>query len=128
MIIMIKIGLIGIAAVFLALMLRKEKGEFALLIVVVAAALIFGYALARVRVITDFLDQLAGNLPIGKNYLTALLKMLGITYIADFAASVCREAGYGSVGSQMELFAKLSIMALSIPELTYLIQVIEQFL
>lgn len=125
---MVKIGLIGIAAVFLALVLRKEKGEFALLIVVVAAALIFGYALARVRVITDFLDQLVENLPIGKNYLTALLKMLGITYIADFAASVCREAGYGSVGSQMELFAKLSIMALSIPELTYLIQVIEQFL
>ena len=48
--------------------------------------------------------------------------------IADFAASICREAGYGSVGSQMELFAKLSIIALSIPELTYLIQVMEQFL
>ena len=116
------------AAVFLALLLRKEKGEFALLIAVVAAALIFGYALARIRVITDFLEELAGNLPIEKSYLTALLKMLGITYIADFATYVCREAGYGSVGSQMELFAKLSIIALSIPELTYLIQVIEQFL
>ncbi|MCI7107787.1 MAG: stage III sporulation AC/AD family protein [Agathobacter sp.] len=125
---MLKIGLAGITGVFLALLLRKEKGEFAMLIAVAAATLIFGYVLVRVRAITDFLEDLAGRLPIEKTYLTALLKMLGITYIADFATSICREAGYGSVGSQMELFAKLSIIALSIPELTYLIQVMEQFL
>ena len=125
---MLKIGLAGITGVFLALLLRKEKGEFAMLIAVAAATLIFGYVLVRVRAITDFLEDLAGRLPIEKTYLTALLKMLGITYIADFAASICREAGYGSVGSQMELFAQLSISALSIPELTYLIQVMEQFL
>ena len=86
---MLKIGLAGITGVFLALLLRKEKGEFAMLIAVAAATLIFGYVLVRVRAITDFLEDLAGRLPIEKTYLTALLKMLGITYIADFAASIC---------------------------------------
>jgi stage III sporulation protein AD len=52
--------------------------------------------------------------------------MLGITYVADFSASVCREAGYGSVAGQIELFAKLSIVALSIPELWVLLRLIEQ--
>jgi stage III sporulation protein AD len=125
---MIKIGLIGIAAVFLALPLKKEKSEFSLLIVIMAGLLIFFYTLARVQVIADFLSQMMDNLPIEKTYLQALMKMLGITYIAEFVSSLCREAGYGSIAGQMELFAKLTIIALGIPELIYLVEVIEGFL
>ena len=48
---MVKIGLIGIAAIFLAAPLRKEKGEFSMLIVLVAGMLVFVYALARMQTI-----------------------------------------------------------------------------
>ena len=116
------------AAVFLALPLKKEKSEFSLLIAIAAGVLIFLYALAQIKVIADFLSEIISALPIEKRYLEALMKMLGITYIADFASSVCKEAGYGSIGSQMEIFAKLSILALSIPELLYLVNVIESFI
>ena len=123
---MIKIGMIGIAAVFLALLLKKEKGELALLVGIAASVLIFGYTLSRISFILDFLRELMDTLPVDPALLKALLKMLGITYVADFSASVCREAGYGSVAGQMELFAQLSIGALSIPELWVLLRLIEQ--
>ena len=123
---MIKIGMIGIAAVFLALLLKKEKGELALLVGIAASVLIFGYTLSRISFILDFLRELMDTLPVDPALLKALLKMLGITYVADFSASVCREAGYGSVAGQMELFSKLSIVALSIPELWVLLRLIEQ--
>ena len=123
---MIKIGMIGIAAVFLALLLKKEKGELALLVGIAASVLIFGYTLSRISFILDFLRELMDTLPVDPALLKALLKMLGITYAADFSASVCREAGYGSVAGQIELFAKLSIGALSIPELWVLVRLIEQ--
>ena len=117
---------IGIAAVFLALLLKKEKGELALLVGIAASVLIFGYTLSRISFILDFLRELMDTLPVDPALLKALLKMLGITYVADFSASVCREAGYGSVAGQIELFAKLSIVALSIPELWVLLRLIEQ--
>ena len=123
---MIKIGMIGIAAVFLALLLKKEKGELALLVGIAASVLIFGYTLSRISFILDFLRELMDTLPVDPALLKALLKMLGITYVADFSASVCREAGYGSVAGQIELFAKLSIVALSIPELWVLLRLIER--
>ena len=123
---MIKIGMIGIAAVFLALLLKKEKGELALLVGIAASVLIFGYTLSRISFILDFLRELMDTLPVDPALLKALLKMLGITYVADFSASVCREAGYGSVAGQSERFAKLSIVALSIPELWVLLRLIEQ--
>jgi stage III sporulation protein AD len=125
---MIKIGLIGMAAVFLALTLKKEKGEFALLVILAAGLLIFLYVLAQVKGITDFLTEIQEQLPIEKTYLTALVKMLGIAYIADYVSTVCREAGFASIGSQIELFAKLSIVALGIPSLKYLLEVIGGFL
>lgn len=125
---MVKIGLIGIAAIFLAALFRKEKGEFSMLIVLVAGMLVFVYALARMQTILTFLKELIDRLPIDEAYLTPLFKMLGITYVADFAANFSRESGYSSLAGQMELFAKLSIIALSIPELMYLVDVLENFL
>lgn len=85
--------MIGIAAVFLALLLKKEKGELALLVGIAASVLIFGYTLSRISFILDFLRELMDTLPVDPALLKALLKMLGITYVADFSASVCREAG-----------------------------------
>ena len=125
---MVKIGLIGITAILLAMPLRKEKGEFALLIALVAGMIIFVYSLARMQTVIAFLMDLIETLPIDAAYLIPLFKMLGITYVAEFAASFCRESGYSSVAGQMELFAKLSIVALSIPELKYLLDVLENFL
>ena len=125
---MVKIGLIGIAAIFLAVPLRKEKGEFSMLIVLLAGMLVFVYALARMQTILAFLKELIDRLPTDEAYLTPLFKMLGITYVADFAANFSRESGYSSLAGQMELFAKLSIIALSIPELMYLVDVLENFL
>lgn len=125
---MVKIGLIGIAAIFLAAPLRKDKGEFSMLIVLVAGMLVFVYALARMQSVLTFLKELIDRLPIDEAYLTPLFKMLGITYVADFAANFSRESGYSSLAGQMELFAKLSIIALSIPELMYLVDVLENFL
>ena len=125
---MVKTGLIGIAAIFLAAPLRKDKGEFSMLIVLVAGMLVFVYALARMQTILTFLKELIDRLPIDEAYLTPLFKMLGITYVADFAANFSRESGYSSLAGQMELFAKLSIIALSIPELMYLVDVLENFL
>lgn len=125
---MVKVGVIAIVAVFLAQIFKKEKTELALLLAVAASLLILGFVLAKIKLIVDFLGTLTGYLPVDKSFLTALLKMLGITYLADFAASICREAGYGSIAGQLELFAKISIIALSIPELACLVGMIENLL
>lgn len=121
-------SVIAVVAVFLAQIFKKEKNELALLLVVAASLIILGFVLAKIKLIVDFLGTLAEYLPVEEGFFTALLKMLGITYLADFAASICREAGYGSIAGQLELFAKISIIALSIPELTCLVGMIENLL
>ena len=125
---MVKIGLIGIVAAFLALPLKKEKAEYAMTIGMIAGILIFFYVLAEVSYVTDFINEVLKYLPIDKSYMLILFKILGITYIAEFSSNICKDAGYSSVAGQIEIFAKLSILILSIPGLKYILDILNEFL
>ena len=61
-------------------------------------------------------------------YVAVLLKMIGITYVAEFSSNLCKDAGYQAAAGQIEMFAKLSILALSMPVLLALLETISQFL
>lgn len=64
---------------------------------------------------------------IEETYYIQLLKMLGVAYIAEFSSSICKDAGHQSIAGMLELFAKLSIIALSIPGLLFLVETLEGF-
>ena len=60
--------------------------------------------------------------------LYALLKIVGITYIADFSSNLCKDAGYGAIAGQIEIFGKLSVLAISTPILMALLETVQSFL
>ena len=74
------------------------------------------------------LDKIRESLPVDGSYISALVKMIGITYIGQFSSSICKDAGYQAIGSQIELFCKLSVMVLSMPVLLALLETIQEFL
>jgi stage III sporulation protein AD len=125
---MVKVALIGVVVTFLSLLLAREKSEYGILIGIGAGILIFSLLLEQVGTVVGFLENLIGRLPIGDGSLGILLKLLGITYVAEFASSICRDAGYSSIAGQIELFAKLTILALSIPTVTYILELLDEFL
>ena len=64
----------------------------------------------------------------GALYLQVLLKMIGISYIAEFGAEICKDAGFGAVAGQIEFFGKISILAVSAPVMLALLETITGFL
>lgn len=109
----------------LALIFQREKKECEILIILAASVLFFFLCISRITTVVHFLTDLWNNLPVDKNLLVPIFKMLGIAYAAEFASSICQDAGHPSVGNQVELFAKLSIVVLSLPGLSYLLQILE---
>ena len=67
-----------------------------------------------------WLNQYLGD---SKNYLGILLKVIGITYICEFSAGICKDAGFSSVSDQIEILGKLSVMFAGLP---ILFAVVEQ--
>ena len=125
---MLKVGMIGILVAFLSMIFKREKGEYAILVGIGAVILIFVFVLTRVEQVMDFMQVLTDRLPMKEGYLVILFKMLGITYIGEFASSICKDAGYASLAGQIELFAKLSILVLSIPGITNILDLLDSFL
>jgi stage III sporulation protein AD len=89
---------------------------------------IFFYVLSQIKVIINFLNDMLKMVTMEETYFVQLLKMLGIAYVAEFASSICKDAGHNSIAGMIELFAKISIVALSIPGLLFLVETLEKFI
>ena len=126
--IIFKIGLIGIAAAILASLIKKERQELAIMIGIATGMVIFFYVLSQIKVIINFLNDMLKMVTMEETYFVQLLKMLGIAYVAEFASSICKDAGHNSIAGMIELFAKISIVALSIPGLLFLVETLEKFI
>ena len=124
---MIKIACIGLASVMLALKLKSVQSEYAFLIGIAACMVVFGCCMTRLETIFSGLETIRQYLMVNSAYIGIILKVVGIAYISEFSANLCKDAGYGGVASQIEMFGKLSILAMSLPVLTTLLTVIEEF-
>lgn len=123
-----KIGIIGIVAAILATFLKKERAELSTMIGIVTGVVIFSYILSQLSVVTEFLSSILEKIDLEETYYFQLIKMLGVAYVAEFASSICKDAGHQSIAGMIELFAKLSIVTLSIPGILFLVETLEMFL
>ena len=124
----ITVAAAGIATILLAVQLKSIRGEYAVYMVMAASFFIFFYGTGKLKNILETLEQIQSYIKINSVYLVTLLKMIGITYVAEFASSMCKDAGYGSLGGQIEIFGKLSILGISMPILLDLFKTLESFL
>lgn len=124
----ITISIVGITAVLLAVQMKGVKGEYGTYLALAAGCFIFFYGVEKLEVILDALRRIQDMIRINRIYLTTLLKIAGITYIAEFSSGICKDAGFGSIGSQIEIFGKLSILAVSMPIVLALLETLQSFL
>lgn len=125
---MIRIALIGVLAVLIAIQFKNGKSEYGILISISGCVLIFYFGVGKLSTIIDSINKINGYLSVNAEYLSILLKIIGITYISEFSSNLCKDAGYGAIGNQIELAGKLSIMAISMPILLALLDTIDRFL
>ena len=124
----ITISAVGVAAVLMALQLKGLKGEYASYLGAAAGFFIFFYGVSKLESILETVRQLQSYIKLNPIYLTTLMKMVGITYVAEFASGICKDAGFGALGGQIEIFGKLSILAVSMPILLALMETLQVFL
>ena len=89
---------------------------------------IFIYIITKVQIVLEFVEKLEGMIAIDSTYIGLVIKMVGITYAAEFAVNVCKDAGYGAIAGQIENFAKMSILVVSLPVLMAFIDTIGSLL
>ncbi len=125
---MVQIGLLGIVGVIFAIQLQKSNKEFGVIIGISIGLFIFLQIIARLEVVMDTMHSIEMVTSINIEYINIVFKMLGISYVAEFTSGICKDSGYGNIGSQIQLFGKIYIIMLSLPILVTLLETIETFI
>ncbi len=112
---MLKTALLGILTVLIAMAMRQGKAEFSTFVSFTGSILIAWIAVQLLDGITGSLTRLEKLISVDMEYMALLLKMIGVTYLSEFSASLCRDAGYSAVAGQIELVGKLSILTIGMP-------------
>lgn len=123
-----KAAAIGVCAALIALQFKGGKTEYGIYVSIVAGILLGAGILGKLGTVLDTVKEIGSFLQIEGSYLGVLLKMLGITYVAEFASNICKDSGYQTIAAQIQLFGKITVLVLGMPVLLTLLRTIEAFL
>lgn len=124
----VQAAVLGITAVALAVQMKSLKPEYSVYLILTAALIIVFLGISRLELILETAQEIGSYIQVKNIYLGTLLKMVGITYIAEFASGICKDAGFSALGTQIEMFGKLSILAVSAPVLLALLETLQTFM
>ena len=82
----------------------------------------------KLELLLGYAEKMQAMIHLEDSYMTMILKMIGVTYVAEFASNICKDCGYQTIAGQIEMFAKLSILALGMPVLMAFMETIGELL
>lgn len=122
-----KAAAVGIAASVLALTVRKNNPETALLISVAAAVSVVAAAVSVVTELKDFVQRLSEAAMVSPAVISPMFKTAAVGIVAKLAADICRDAGLSSMASAVELSGCVAALYLALPLMRAVFSMIEGF-
>lgn len=124
-----KIAAVGILVSILSQVLKHSgREEQAFLTSLAVSLFLFLCMLSRLEIFVRTVKKIADYIKLDAGQMSILLKMAGVTYVAEFASGICKDAGYQNIAVQIEIFTKLTILAIGMPVLLALLELIGDFL
>ena len=124
----IQIALLGVVGTLLALQFKSGKSEYGSYVSLAVSLFLFLCMLSRLEIFVQTVKKIAYYIKLDAGQMSILLKMAGVTYVAEFASGICKDAGYQNIAVQIEIFTKLTILAIGMPVLLALLELIGDFL
>lgn len=124
----VQIVAFALIAAFLSMVTRAEKPIFSMLIATAAGVIIFLRMAGYLAAVLQYLVDMTLEANISLIYLNTLLKIIGIAYIAEFGAQVCRDAGEGVIAAKVEFAAKILMLVMALPLLGAVLETILNFI
>ena len=99
----IKIIGIGFIAVIIIIILKQYKPEFAIYVSLAAGILILGMTFDTISQIVGVINDYTNKASINNKFVIVLLKITGIAILAEFATSICKDAGESAIATKIDI-------------------------
>lgn len=117
---------IGMVAVILSVMMKNYRPEVSVGISVITVAVLFMIITPQLKSVMVFFVDIAEKIGVEMQYIIIVIKVIGVAYLAQISAEICRDAGEGAIGTKIELGGKIIIIVLSMPVIYRLLEVVSE--
>ena len=115
---LVRICGVGIIGGMLAIMLRRERYETALVVMLVTSVIIGGQVVLGVGELLSEINNIIAECGVDIKYFSLCVKAVGLAYVSQLGAEILRDAGEGAIASKVEAAGKISILLLTMPVIT----------
>ena len=124
------IRIVGIALISLIIiiLLKQYKKEFAIYISLLAGVLILLLVMDKFEGIIELIRSIASKSSINTEFISLILKITGIAFLAEFAVSICNDSRETAIANKIEIGSKIIIISMSIPILSSLLELVLKIL
>lgn len=105
----------AILSAVMALLMRRQSPQTALLLSVGAGTLIILSVLKNIMATTGSINSLMQACGVNADYIMILFKVLGICFITEFTCDVVTEAGMLSLATNVSFAGKVTVLIASLP-------------
>ena len=112
----LKILGIGLLVVILSIVFKELQKEYSVMIMIAGGIIITLWGLARIYPVVDYIRELTDSSNISE-YFSVILKVLGISFLVQTGADICRDFGEASIASKIEFAGKAVILVIVLPVL-----------
>ena len=120
------IKVIGVAFVttFAVMILRPTKPELAAVVSIAGGVIVLLMFVDSLGQVIQGFTSIVNKSGIKSEVFSALLKIIGIGYLTEFAAGICADANNNSMAQKVTLAGKVIILILALPIINNLIEII----
>ena len=119
---------VAIATTACVLLVRPHKPEIAALIGLLGGLVVILMFVESLQFVIDNISGLVERTGVNNALFGALLRIIGIGYLTEFAAATCDEAGNPAMAKKVTLAGKVLILILALPIVNNLIEIISDIL
>ena len=94
------------------------------LIRMAAVTIFMIFIVSQLSSVFQVIRDLAAKLNMDDTYLTIVLKIVGIAYLAEFGSQLCEDAGEKAIGGKIQLAGKVMIFVVATPVILALVNLI----
>ncbi len=120
----IQVVIIGVLSAVLAITVKRQSPDMAIMISIAACVLLFLMVIPMLAETVGILQRIGGMLDGGMPYVAIAVKVIGVSYMAELGASVCKDAGESAIAAKIDLAGRVILLVLAMPVLLDLVNII----
>lgn len=123
-----KIIFIAFLGTIFCVVLKETRKDIAIIVALATVVIIMSFGISYISQIVEVIKELSDKAGLPDNFLSIILKIIGIAYIVEFASDICKDSGQEAISSKIQFAGKCIILTMGMTIIGNFVDVINKLI